>query len=270
MIVAAVGDCGIDRYVNLRTDRPGGIALNFAVNARRLFAPDDRILVITALGTDPEGVVVAEVFRRFGLESAAVWLPGRTPVQSIERLASGERRFVGYEEGVLGDYHLGRRERAIVADTDLLMTTAFRQGERLFESAMASPSRGLRAVDFSDLADFGSSADFVSQWTPFFHVAFFGLTDGDDALIGDLFQLAVERDRLFVVTLGARGSVALSRAGRMAAPAVPVVSVVDTTGAGDTFAAAFLAEYCRSRDVAAALALGNREAAGSIQRLGAF
>ena len=43
-----------------------------------------------------------------------------------------------------------------------------------------------------------------------------------------------------------------------------------TTGAGDTFAAAFLAEYVRSEDVSRSLARGAVEAAETVQRVGAF
>ena len=53
-----------------------------------------------------------------------------------------------------------------------------------------------------------------------------------------------------------------------AAQAVP--RVVDTTGAGDSFAAGFLAEYCTSRDVARSLARGSDEAARTIQHVGGF
>jgi sugar/nucleoside kinase (ribokinase family) len=270
MIVACVGDCGIDRYVNLGVDRPGGIALNFAVNARRLFAPTDRIVVVTALGDDADGDLVAAVFEQFKLEAVVAREAGLTPVQSIEQLSSGERRFVGYEAGVLGSYRLGEAERAVLQGADVLIAAAFEQASTLFESVMAAPSRGLRAVDFSDLSDYGSSPDFVERWIPFFHVGFFGLTQSDEELIEDLHRLAARHNRLFVVTLGEAGSLALARSGRIACDAVPVIRVVDTTGAGDTFAAAFLAEYCRSRDVAGALARGNREAAASVQRLGAF
>jgi fructoselysine 6-kinase len=270
VIVACVGDCGIDRYVNLGIDRPGGIALNVAVNAKRLFDPHDRVIVVTALGSDPEGEIVAEVCQRHGLEAAIAWREGRTPVQTIERLPSGERQFTGYDEGVLRDYRLGEPERAVLQDADVMVTAAFAQAEGLFESVMGSPSRGLRAVDFSDLSDFGSSTDFVERWVQSFHVGFFGLTRKDCRLIEELHRLAADRDRLFVVTLGEHGSLALARSGRLEAPSAPVTDVVDTTGAGDTFAAGFLAEYCRSGDVVPALALGNREAAASVRGLGAF
>ena len=43
-----------------------------------------------------------------------------------------------------------------------------------------------------------------------------------------------------------------------------------TTGAGDSFAAAFLRRYCRSRDVARGLQRGADRAAMTIQSVGAF
>jgi ribokinase len=46
--------------------------------------------------------------------------------------------------------------------------------------------------------------------------------------------------RIVVVKLGAQGAIALTEAGRYEVAAVPVDQVVDTTGAGDSFAAGFL------------------------------
>ena len=48
-----------------------------------------------------------------------------------------------------------------------------------------------------------------------------------------------------------------------------VDEVVDTTGAGDAFAAGFLSQYCYGKDVSASLKNGASLAAGVIQRIGA-
>ncbi len=90
------------------------------------------------------------------------------------------------------------------------------------------------------------------------------------ALIDKLQSLAEHAGKLFVVTLGPDGSQALSKEGRLTCPAAPVDKIVDTTGAGDTFAAAFLCEYCVSKDIATSLSRGAAAAATTIQHIGSF
>ena len=51
-----------------------------------------------------------------------------------------------------------------------------------------------------------------------------------------------------VVTRGADGRIAVEGGERVEIAAAPVTKVVDTTGAGDLFAAGFLAARCRGRD----------------------
>ena len=58
MNIVLAGDCGVDRYIPLGLDRPGGITLNAAAHVRRLFSEGDRVTVLTALGTDPESRIV--------------------------------------------------------------------------------------------------------------------------------------------------------------------------------------------------------------------
>ena len=270
MRITAVGDCGVDRYVNLGRDRPGGITLNFAANARRLFPMTDTVGVVTALGTDPEADLVRRAMAELGLEACVVERAGTTSIQYIDRHPSGEKIFVRYEPGVLGDYRLGPREKGVLARSDLLMAVVYAQVEGFFDSVMQSPSPGLRAVDFGDLSGVTGGVGIVERYREGFHLGFFGLSASDGDLIDALETRARRQGQLFVVTLGAQGSLALGGAQRLSCPAVDVAQVVDTTGAGDTFAAGFLREYVSSRDPARGLVRGVEEAAASVQRLGAF
>ncbi|GMR22748.1 MAG: hypothetical protein BMS9Abin37_1118 [Acidobacteriota bacterium] len=267
MNVVCVGDCGVDRYPD--QDRPGGITLNFAVHARRLFPPSDRVIVVSALGTDDEAGVVAAALDDLPVEGFVVGVPGETSIQYIALEPSGEKIFVKYEQGVLGNYRVGEKERTLISEADLLMVPHYRQIDGFFDSVMHCPSRGLRAVDFADIAD-EPVTDNVEKYLDHFDIAFFGLSPAHAALIDELQSLAERADKLFVVTLGPDGSHALSKEGRLACPAAPADNVVDTTGAGDTFAAAFLCEYCVSRDVPRSLQRGAIEAATTIQHIGSF
>jgi 2-dehydro-3-deoxygluconokinase len=64
--------------------------------------------------------------------------------------------------------------------------------------------------------------------------------------------------RLVVLKLGARGALAVSAAGSLEATALSLPRVVDPIGAGDAFAAGFLASQLRGLDLGASLAIANQ------------
>ncbi|WP_163272449.1 adenosine kinase [Chelativorans alearense] len=74
--------------------------------------------------------------------------------------------------------------------------------------------------------------------------------------------------RLAIVTRSERGSIAMTREENVAVDAVPVDNVVDTTGAGDLYAAGFLFGYTRGRSIADCARLGSLAAALVIQQIG--
>ena len=74
---------------------------------------------------------------------------------------------------------------------------------------------------------------------------------------------------LLVVTRGADGAVAASGGDLFEVPAEPVAKVVDTTGAGDLFAAGFLHGHVSGRPVVECLTLGAICAAEVISHYGA-
>jgi sugar/nucleoside kinase (ribokinase family) len=74
---------------------------------------------------------------------------------------------------------------------------------------------------------------------------------------------------LLVVTRSEKGAIAVSNGRTVAAPAEPIEKVVDTTGAGDLFAAGFLRGQAQGWDLERSLKLGAICAAEIISHVGA-
>ena len=72
-----------------------------------------------------------------------------------------------------------------------------------------------------------------------------------------------------VVTRGAAGALAVEKGERTQVPAFQVKKVVDTTGAGDLFAAGFLAARCKGHDLQQQLWTGAIAAGEVISHFGA-
>jgi sugar/nucleoside kinase (ribokinase family) len=74
---------------------------------------------------------------------------------------------------------------------------------------------------------------------------------------------------LLVVTRSEKGAIAVRGGERFAVPAEPVARIVDTTGAGDLFAAGFLSGQAQGRTIEQSLTMGAIAAAEVISHYGA-
>ena len=71
------------------------------------------------------------------------------------------------------------------------------------------------------------------------------------------------------MTRGPEGAIAVANGECVAVPAATVEKIVDTTGAGDLFAAGFIAGRCRGRGLGGCLEAGSVAAAEIISHFGA-
>lgn len=101
------------------------------------------------------------------------------------------------------------------------------------------------------------------------------LANEDEARVlcgtGDLdaqMRILGERFERVIVKLGAAGAAIGGRDGVMLRQAAPVVPVVDTTGAGDAFAAAFLAHEIGGKPLALCLAAGIEAGSAAVGQVG--
>ncbi|MGL6044062.1 MAG: adenosine kinase, partial [Sandaracinobacteroides sp.] len=90
-------------------------------------------------------------------------------------------------------------------------------------------------------------------------------TDSIDAAIAGLSAIVP----LAVVTRSEKGAIVVSGDTRDAVPASPAARVLDTTGAGDLFAAGFLAGFTQGRSLRDSAVMGTVAAAEVIEHYGA-
>ena len=91
----------------------------------------------------------------------------------------------------------------------------------------------------------------------------------ESASLASAMDAVAARVPLLVVTRGGRGAIARAGEARYAVPAEPVDALVDTTGAGDLFAAGFLVATLQGRPIEQGLRMGAIAAAEIISHYGA-
>jgi fructoselysine 6-kinase len=269
MNVVCVGDCGVDHYLPSNDRFFGGITANFARHARRQFPADDVVHLISAVGDDDGARLVLTALEDSGVECRIRQFPGSTPIQYIEVQPNGERKFIRYVTGVLRDFRIGDDEKRIIQQSDLLVAPVYLQIVGLFDDLMSVRKSGLTSIDFADFLQH-PDFDLLERHIDGIDIGFFGLATENTATIKRIERLARKSGKLFVITLGADGSRAYHGATRFDCSAAPVDRVVDTTGAGDAFAAGFLSRYCHGQDIDESLESGARVAAIVVQRQGAI
>ena len=211
----------------------GGQAANVAAWAAAL---DGRARFVGKRARDPAGRFLADELRRRGVDVAGPEVEEGTGTVVSIATPDGKRTMltdrgvaIAFEAGELDPSWLEGCERLHVPGYSLAMPpirhTALAAAR--FKPRVSVDLSSTAAIEAAGLETFRSvltelDADIV-------------FANGDEAeLIGDL---DVET---FVVKRGARGCVVRTRNGEQAYPAEPA-EVVDTTGAGDAFAAGFLA-----------------------------
>ena len=99
------------------------------------------------------------------------------------------------------------------------------------------------------------------------HVELAAMTGTDD--LDEGLALLAAQVKTLVVTRSEKGAVAIENGERAEVPAEPVARVVDTTGAGDLFAAGFLHGHVRGESLERRLRLGGIAASEVISHYGA-
>jgi len=229
------------------TSAVGGSPMNVAVGLARLDVP---VLLITQIGDDEHGLSIAEHVHSSGAElSPSSVYPGRRTSTATARLGAGNK--ASYDFDLTWDLsaqelptgqglHVGSLGASIAPGRSsvLDLTRRAANGDRFVSfdpnvRPTLMPDPGPAWMETAELASLSTLVKVSDE-----DLAFLRPGEPVDSVAREL--LAGDRTELVIVTRGDAGASALSEHVEVAV-ATPLVDVVDTVGAGDSFMAAALA-----------------------------
>jgi ribokinase len=247
---------------------PGGPASNFACAASQLGL---RAAVLASVGEDEAGRRIVDDFARFGVDTSflEVVAGGISNFTVCLIDPTGEKAVVVVP--MLDEGYSLELARQVLPQCRLLFVMP-NDGGRFHQLAQIAQRCGTEVMidveasvvpDPPDLACFLDGVDIAA-----FNRDSFLAATGEEPTIAAARSLLAHGPRLVIVTLSAQGSLAVTPEEAAEAPAFPI-EVVDTTGASDTFNAAFVRAMFAGRPLRDRLRYANAAAALAVTALGA-
>jgi sugar/nucleoside kinase (ribokinase family) len=218
--------------------RLGGGGANVAIPLRHA---GHHVQLVAAIGADPTGEWILARLESAGIDTAAITrLPGESTRSLVLVDPGGERTIVNLRR--CAEARPPERLRSLAADAVYVRSRELDLGELLAERVAVGPVVAhmppLAAGSRPATVLLGSESDLPAELLADPWAA--GLAIAGGAL------------RWVVLTRGPRGALAFAEGQRLVEPA-PVVAAVDTTGAGDVFAAGLVHSLVEGRPMAEAL-----------------
>lgn len=252
----------------------GGAAGNVAAWLTRT---DARSTIVSHVGDDPAGAAIVAEFDALGVSHGELVIPGETSGVVVVLVDSSGERTMFPDKGA--------NSRLTV--TDLPDLAAF-QAVYISGYALLNPLArdGVLAMIekikadglpiYFDPASVGAMKDVSDKelhtWFSMMDVLLLNeeesiyLTGSVD--IERALDYLLDFSQVVVIKRGSAGAIAKARGfDSISLPAV-ATTVIDTTGAGDSFAAGFIASYSKNHDLTAALQAGGELAAGCVAIVG--
>jgi len=261
MDIVAMTVCTVDLFSKTGKSFLGGNSLNFAVQAKSS-SPESRVSLIGAVGRDVHGARIREFLEKRNILTDRLYaLEGKTATNELFNDETGERFGVpgAWNGGVYEDFKLSEGDWEFALGCDVIATHG--NNPNFTELLRRKNGKALLSVDFLDvlndvpmegrLAGIGIALVTAPQERS---PAYKALSDKYGVLI--------------VQTMGADGSLAFYRGKTFRQTAIPVSKVIDTTGCGDSYLAAFTVQYMKTRDIPASMNEGATAASAVLAYLG--
>jgi sugar/nucleoside kinase (ribokinase family) len=252
----------------------GGAAGNVAAWLTRT---DARSTIVSHVGDDPAGAAIVAEFDALGVSHGDLVIQGETSGVVVVLVDSSGERTMFPDKGansrltVTDLPDLGAFQAVYISGYALLNPLA-RDG--VLEMIEKIKADGLPI--YFDPASVGAMKDVTDKelhnWFSMMDVLFVNEEESiyltGSVEIERALDYLLDFSQVVVIKRGSAGAIAKARGfDSISLPAV-ASTVIDTTGAGDSFAAGFIASYSKNHDLTAALQAGGELAAGCVAIVG--
>ena len=248
---------------------PGGSAANTIVSLARLGV---EVGFLGIVGTDEEGELILEEFRKEGVETRIRREEGYTGAAIGFIDVTGERALYIYP-GVNERLGIEDVDRAFVDNAQFLHTSSFVNKEQLEMQRELTKSTAAKLSFSPGMLCFKYELEDLSELIERSEVVFLSLKELTSLLKGADYERGAEAllesgAQIVCVTLGEKGCYVASRTCTSQLIDAYPTKVVDTTGAGDAFAAGFLYGLLHGKNITECGKIGNLVASFCIREYG--
>ena len=276
MKLLAMTCCCVDVFVNTGELLPGGNALNicadWAIQKGTILkgtnpaSHEVEIRLLGALGNDAYGIAIRNSIATLGIDTSHLHtIEDVTANHRICIDASGDRYFEpnAWTGGAYESFRISTEDETLIRESDVAAIT-FNDPNLQQVLSLRRSSDFQLAVDFQDAWE---PAEWEG-WLPAIDVFFISGTPEKEVVLATWSTQYPEK--VFIATLGASGSVLFRNGQQYQQQAIPVADVVDTTGCGDAWLAAYLMASGAGSSVPEAMSAGAEAAAVVLGHVGGF
>ena len=252
----------------------GGAAGNVAAWLTRT---DARSTIVSHVGDDPAGAAIIAEFDALGVSHGDLVIPGETSGVVVVLVDSSGERTMFPDKGA--NSRLTAQDLPDLNSFQAVYISGYALLNPLARDGVLAMIEKIKADGipiYFDPASVGAMKDVADKelhnWFSMMDVLFLNeeesiyLTGSVD--IERALNYLLDFSQVVVIKRGSAGAIAKARGfDSISLPAV-AATVVDTTGAGDSFAAGFIASYSKNHDLTAALQAGGELAAGCVAIVG--
>ena len=252
----------------------GGAAGNVAAWLTRT---DARSTIVSHVGDDPAGAAIIAEFDDLGVSHGDLVIPGETSGVVVVLVDSSGERTMFPDKGA--NSRLTAQDLPDLNSFQAVYISGYALLNPLARDGVLAMIEKIKADGlpiYFDPASVGAMKDVADKelhnWFSMMDVLFLNeeesiyLTGSVD--IERALNYLLDFSQVVVIKRGSAGAIAKARGFDSISLPAFAATVVDTTGAGDSFAAGFIASYSKNHDLTAALQAGGELAAGCVAIVG--